>query len=181
MYIEETRNSRGKLKDVVCCWLLKDGGTKTKVHRALFTTFRVKKYFPLNCRISTPLLANVIINFNVWEIQTNPLPKTKRHLATRVKGHRQGPSAIQGHIDQCSLSRNKYSCDFYQFLTLVCMILITHKRSLAYKITLTLDQQATLCSGVWFTAPNMPKVVCMEMTRTADYVLILDTSDTNKL
>ena len=86
MYIKETRNSRGKLKDVVCCWLLKDGGTKTKVHRALFTTFRVKKYFPLNCRISTPLLANGIYQFQCLRDSNKSFTKNQTTSSHKGEG-----------------------------------------------------------------------------------------------
>ena len=33
-----------------------------------------------------------------------------------MKEHRQGPSAIQSHMDERSMSRNNYSCDLFSIL-----------------------------------------------------------------
>ena len=71
----------------------------------------------LKCRTPTPLLANVVYKFQcLSDSSKSYIGKTKRHLATRVKEHRQGPSAIQNHLDDCSVCRENYSCDLFAIL-----------------------------------------------------------------
>ena len=78
--------------------------------RVRFTTFKVKNYFSLKCRTPTPLLANVVASNKSY------IGKTKRHLATRVKEHRQGHLAIQSHLDECSACKDSFSCDLFSII-----------------------------------------------------------------
>ena len=41
---------------------------------------------------------------------------SKNHLATRVKEHRQGHSAIQSHLDECCTCRDSYSSDLFSII-----------------------------------------------------------------
>ena len=41
---------------------------------------------------------------------------SKQHLATRVKKHRQGLSAIQSHIDECKVCMDNHSCNLFSIL-----------------------------------------------------------------
>ena len=85
--------------------------------RVCFTTVKVKDYFSLQCRTPTPLLTNVVYKFQcLSDSSKSYIGKTKRHLATRVKEHKQGPSTIQNHLDECSTFRNNYSCDLFAIL-----------------------------------------------------------------
>ena len=71
----------------------------------------------LKCRTPTPLLANVVYKFQcLSDSSKSYIGKTKRHLATRVKEHKQGPSAIQSHLEECRVCRDNYSCDLFAIL-----------------------------------------------------------------
>ena len=67
--------------------------------RVVFTSFKVKNYFSLECRTPLPLLANVVYKFKCMRDANNIyIGKTIRHLATWVKEHGTSPSAVSNHF-----------------------------------------------------------------------------------
>ena len=77
--------------------------------RMVFTTCKMKNYFSLKCTTPSPLLANVVYRFQCLSDSNKVyIGKTKRHLTTRVKEHCQVPSAIQSHLDNCRVCKEKF-------------------------------------------------------------------------
>ena len=68
----------------------------------IFKTFKVQNYFSLKDETPMALQANVVYLFE-GSCDENPtyIGKTKRHLATMVKEHFSGNSAIFEHISSC--------------------------------------------------------------------------------
>ena len=85
--------------------------------RIVFTTCKVKNYFSLKCTTPSPLLANVVYRYQCLSDSNKAyIGKTKRHLTTRVKEHCQGPSAIQNHLDNCRVCKEKFSCQSFAIM-----------------------------------------------------------------
>ena len=78
--------------------------------RVVYTTFKVKNYFSLKCRTPLSLVANVVYKFNcLRDANVSYIGKTKRHLATRVREHRNTASAVSEHLNECSACKLGYS------------------------------------------------------------------------
>ena len=74
-------------------------------------TFKIQNYFSLKCWTPTPLLANVVYKFQCLNDSNKAyIGKMNKYLTTRVKEHSQGPSAVQNHLDNCHVCKEKYSC-----------------------------------------------------------------------
>ena len=69
----------------------------------IFKTFKVQNYFSLKDGTPLALQANVVYPFEgSCDKNQTYIGKTKRHLATRVREHFSGYSAIFQHISSCS-------------------------------------------------------------------------------
>ena len=79
--------------------------------RVVYSTFKVSNYFSLKCKTPMHLLANVVYQYNcLCDTSSTYIGKTKRHLAIRVKEHKQGQSAIHDHLEGCTKCKQDYSC-----------------------------------------------------------------------
>ena len=80
-----------------------------------FTTVKVKNYFSLKSRAPLPLLANAVYQFQcLCDANKFYIGKTKRHLATREREHRQSSSAIHDHLMNCKFCKENYSVNFFK-------------------------------------------------------------------
>ena len=79
--------------------------------RIVYSTFKVGNYFSLKSKTPMHLLANVIYQYKcLCDTSLTYIGKTKRHLAIRVKEHKQGQSAIHDHLEGCDQCKQAFSC-----------------------------------------------------------------------
>ena len=82
--------------------------------RIVFSTFKVKNYFSLKCRTPVTLKANVIYKYTcLCDTDISYIGKTKRHLAIRMKEHRDSQrSAIGQHLKHCKACQSSFEQGF---------------------------------------------------------------------
>ncbi|MCG8430365.1 MAG: hypothetical protein MJA29_04255, partial [Candidatus Omnitrophica bacterium] len=82
--------------------------------RIVFTTCKVKDYFSLKCRTPFNLKAKVIYKFTcLRDADISYIGKTKRHLALRMKEHRDtSASAVGQHLQTCQACQTGFNSGF---------------------------------------------------------------------
>ena len=85
--------------------------------RVVYSTFKISHYFSLKCKTPMHLLANVIYQYNcLCDTSTTYIGKTKRHLAIRVKEHKQSQSAIRDHLQTCMSCNKNFSSKAFSII-----------------------------------------------------------------
>ena len=68
----------------------------------LFKTINIQNYISLKMKLHWPCKQMSLIFLKVIVVRTKPILVNKKHLATRVREHLSGNSAIYEHVSSCN-------------------------------------------------------------------------------